>query len=98
MKFAASGVSAHSISMDSFGTQQGQQYISFSGSTEWEYKQLLYTPPQGVQYVRISFWNSTAADYYIDDAVIRENARTQSGGQSRLRVRHRDTMGDLEEP
>ncbi len=73
VKFAAAEVSSHTISMDSFGTQQGQQNLTFSGSTEWEYKQLLYTPPQGVQHIRISFWNSTAADYYIDDAVIREN-------------------------
>jgi mannan endo-1,4-beta-mannosidase len=78
VKFAAAGVSSHTLTMDSFGTQQGQQNLTFSGSTEWEYKQLLYTPLQGVQHIRISFWNSTAADYYMDDAVIRENVDTEN--------------------
>lgn len=61
------------IDMDSFGTQQGKQSLQFSGSTSWEYRQLLYTPAPGDQHVRLSFWNSTSKDYYIDDAVIREN-------------------------
>lgn len=73
VKFAASGVTGHQISMDSFGPQQGQENLIFSGSTDWEYRQLLYTPDQGVQYIRISFWNNTGSDYYIDDVVIREN-------------------------
>ncbi|WP_054940967.1 glycosyl hydrolase [Paenibacillus ihuae] len=73
VKFAGTGVTSASVDMDIFGTQQGKQVLQFSGSTSWEYRQLLYTPAPGVQYIRLSFWNSTSKDYYIDDAVIREN-------------------------
>ncbi|MEK5237891.1 glycosyl hydrolase [Paenibacillus sp. FSL L8-0470] len=73
VKFAGAGVTHAVIDMDSFGTQQGKQSLQFSGSTSWEYRQLLYTPAPGDQHVRLSFWNSTSKDYYIDDAVIREN-------------------------
>lgn len=73
VKFAGTGVTSAAIDLDAFGSQQTKQYLYFSGSTQWEYKQLLYTPAPGVQYIRFSFWNSTSKDYYIDDAVIREN-------------------------
>ncbi|WP_187355304.1 glycosyl hydrolase [Paenibacillus tengchongensis] len=73
VKFAATGVTSAAVDMDYFGSQQGKERLTFSGSTSWEYRQLLYTPAPGVSYVRLSFWNGTAKDYYIDDAVIREN-------------------------
>lgn len=73
VKFAGTGVTSAAIDLDAFGSQQTKQYLYFSGSTQWEYKQLLYTPAPGVQYIRFSFWNSTSKDYYIDDALIREN-------------------------
>ncbi|KAI7252278.1 hypothetical protein KC345_g11499 [Hortaea werneckii] len=73
VKFAGTGVTSAVIDLDAFGSQQTKEHLYYSGSTQWEYKQLLYTPAPGVQYVRLSFWNSTSKDYYIDDAVIREN-------------------------
>ncbi|MBT2289767.1 fibronectin type III domain-containing protein [Paenibacillus albidus] len=73
VKFAGAGVGSHVIDMDFFGTEQGKETLAFTGSTDWEYQQLLYTPEPGVEYVRFSFWNNTSMDYYIDDAVIREN-------------------------
>ncbi|WP_019911152.1 glycosyl hydrolase [Paenibacillus sp. HW567] len=73
VKFAGTGVTNAVIDMDAFGPTQTKEQLHFSGSTAWEYRQLLYTPGPGVQYVRLSFWNSTSKDYYIDDAVIREN-------------------------
>ncbi|WP_162551090.1 glycosyl hydrolase [Paenibacillus tepidiphilus] len=73
VKFAGTGVTSATVDMDYFGTQQGKQRLTFSGSTGWEYRQLLYTPGPGVAHIRLSFWNGTSKDYYIDDAVIREN-------------------------
>ncbi len=73
VKFAAAGVTNATIDMDIFGTKQSKEQLHFSGSTEWEYRQLLYTPGPGVQYIRLSFWNATSKDYYIDDGIIREN-------------------------
>lgn len=73
VKFAGPGVTSAIIDMDIFGAQQSKQSLHFSGSTGWEYRQLLYTPAPGAQYIRLAFWNSTSKDYYIDDAVIREN-------------------------
>lgn len=73
VKFAGTGVTNGAINMDSFGVVQGKQTLYFSGSTSWEYRQLLYTPAPGVQSIRLSFWNSTSKDFYIDDALIREN-------------------------
>ncbi|SDL13974.1 glycosyl hydrolase [Paenibacillus jilunlii] len=73
VKFAAAGVTNATIDMDAFGAQQTKEQLHFSGSTDWEYRQLLYTPGPGVQHIRLSFWNGTGKDYYIDDAVIREN-------------------------
>jgi mannan endo-1,4-beta-mannosidase len=74
VKFAASGISGHNISLDIFGTQQGKENLTFRSTADWEYKELLYTAQAGVQYIRLSFWNNTASDYYIDDAVIEEYA------------------------
>ncbi|MBW4080756.1 glycosyl hydrolase [Paenibacillus sp. S150] len=73
VKFAGTGVTNATIDMDAFGAQQSKELLHFSGSTDWEYRQLLYTPEPDVQYIRLSFWNGTSKDYYIDDAVIREN-------------------------
>lgn len=73
VKFSGTGVTNAVIDLDAFGSQQTKEHLYYSGSTQWEYKQLLYTPAPGVQYVRLSFWNSTSKDYYLDDAVIREN-------------------------
>lgn len=77
VKFAGTGVTDAVIDMDAFGSKQTKQKLHFSGSTEWEYQQLLYTPEPGVQHIRLSFWNSTSRDYFIDDAVIRENVDIQ---------------------
>lgn len=74
VKFAGTGATGHTISMEYFGSQQGKESLKFSGSTDWEYQQILFTPAAGVQYARVSFWNNTAVDYFIDDAVIREYA------------------------
>ncbi|WP_169834309.1 glycosyl hydrolase [Paenibacillus donghaensis] len=73
VKFAAAVAGGHDVDLDYFGTQQGKVKLHFTGSTSWEYHQLLYTAPPGVQHIRISFWNSTSAVYYLDDVVIREN-------------------------
>ncbi|MCM3700280.1 glycosyl hydrolase [Paenibacillus macerans] len=74
VKFAGTGVTSHTISMEYFGSQQGKESLKFSGSTDWEYQEVLFTPTAGVQHVRVSFWNNTAVDYFIDDAMIQEYA------------------------
>lgn len=46
VKFAGTGVTSHMISMEYFGSQQGKESLKFSGSTDWEYQQILFTPLQ----------------------------------------------------
>jgi len=77
VKFAGAGVSKHIISMEYFGTNNGKESLTFSGSTDWEYRQILFTPATGTQYLRLSFWNNTSMSYFIDDVVIQEYVDTE---------------------
>ncbi|MFC5471521.1 glycosyl hydrolase [Cohnella suwonensis] len=72
VKFSAAGAVSANIGLNTFGSQEGTIPIPFTGSTSWEYQEIVFTATDDTSSMRIAFWNDSGIDYYIDDAVIRE--------------------------
>ena len=86
VKFAAGGADPENIGIgiNTFGDETQTIMLPFTGSTDWEYKELQLTVDSSVQSLRIAFWNETGIDYYLDDAVIREKVNMKPAAPAEL--------------
>lgn len=90
VKLAAGGADAAKIGVgvNTFGDETQTIALPFTGSTDWEYKELQLTIDAAVKSVRIAFWNETGIDYYLDDAVIQEKVNAKPDAPDGLSATH----------